>query len=273
MDVILVVLERPGTAEALLTAALNLGETLGGARVQALAINATIESAITVAEGILTEESARLLAATDRARMGELRAALDRIADSAPGQVLHWVEDEGTVEVVVEERGSRADLVVVARPDQDDDRLARTAFRAALFETGRPVLVVPPMVWPIAQRPIGRRIAIAWRDDRRTEKAVLAAHRLLSRAEEVHVLAGVRADASSPGMPSILREHGIAARLHALPIGTGVFGQTLLDRAHAIEADMLLMGAYVHNPIRRLLLGGVTRFVLDNADIPILMSY
>ena len=33
------------------------------------------------------------------------------------------------------------------------------------------------------------------------------------------------------------------------------------------------MGAYVHNPIRRLILGGVTRYMLANADMPVLMSY
>ena len=36
-------------------------------------------------------------------------------------------------------------------------------------------------------------------------------------------------------------------------------------------ADMLSMGAYSHSRLRQLILGGVTRHVLENAEIPVLM--
>jgi len=58
-----------------------------------------------------------------------------------------------------------------------------------------------------------------------------------------------------------------------LPIGPGPFGQALLDKARELGADMLVMGAYVHSPLREALLGGVTRHMLAHADLPVLMRH
>ena len=144
------------------------------------------------------------------------------------------------------------------------------AIRAALFETDRPVLIVPEQ----APVPFGRRIAIAWRNDERTIKAVLSALRIAGDAEDIHVMAGVRAGAPPPRLPDLLNEHGVAATLHVLPItGQEAFGAALLAKAHALGADMLVMGAFAHHPVRSLILGGVTRHVLSHADLSVLMRH
>jgi nucleotide-binding universal stress UspA family protein len=52
-----------------------------------------------------------------------------------------------------------------------------------------------------------------------------------------------------------------------------VFGEALLAKAHTLSADLLVMGAYRHSPLRELLLGGVTRYMLGHADLPILMRH
>ena len=46
----------------------------------------------------------------------------------------------------------------------------------------------------------------------------------------------------------------IPAQMHVLPIGDGAFGQALLDKAHALGADLLVMGAYHHSPLREMIL-------------------
>jgi nucleotide-binding universal stress UspA family protein len=74
-------------------------------------------------------------------------------------------------------------------------------------------------------------------------------------------------------MPRVLLEHGIAAELHRLPIGSEPFGQTLLGAVHRVSADVLVMGAYAHSPLRELILGGVTRYMLDYADLPVFMRH
>jgi nucleotide-binding universal stress UspA family protein len=42
---------------------------------------------------------------------------------------------------------------------------------------------------------------------------------------------------------------------------------------HALGADMLVMGAYAHSPLREMIFGGVTRYMLDHADLPVLMRH
>jgi nucleotide-binding universal stress UspA family protein len=138
-----------------------------------------------------------------------------------------------------------------------------------LFTTDRPVLIVPSTF----SSDFGRRVAIAWRDDRRTIKAVIAGLRCLTRAERVFVLAGVRGGTVQHSLPPILLEHGIAADLHTLPICVGAFGDALLAKAHELGADLLVMGAFGHNPLHQMLLGGVTRYMLSHADLPVLMRH
>jgi nucleotide-binding universal stress UspA family protein len=36
---------------------------------------------------------------------------------------------------------------------------------------------------------------------------------------------------------------------------------------------MLVMGAYAHSPLREVIFGGVTRYMLDHADLPVLMRH
>jgi len=71
----------------------------------------------------------------------------------------------------------------------------------------------------------------------------------------------------------VLLEHGIAAQLHVLRIGAEPFGETLLQAAHRLGADLLVMGAYAHSPLRELILGGVTRYMLEHADLPVFMRH
>ena len=57
-------------------------------------------------------------------------------------------------------------------------------------------------------------------------------------------------------------------------VATGVdVGNLLLSRVADIGADMLVMGAYGHSRLREIVLGGVTRHILENATIPVLMVH
>ena len=53
----------------------------------------------------------------------------------------------------------------------------------------------------------------------------------------------------------------------------GRSAQALLDTAHRLSADLLVMGAYAHSPLRELILGGVTQYMLDHADLPVFMRH
>ncbi len=93
---------------------------------------------------------------------------------------------------------------------------------------------------------------------------------ILEKAEAVHVL---RARTHEAEVPAILEEHGIPAVAHALPGHDGPVGAELLKVAHDLGADLIVMGAYAHGEWREALLGGVTRYMLDHADLPLLMRH
>lgn len=273
-NVILAVLDHPTASSDLLAAAGCLADLAGGARINALLVRTPPEATIVPSEEVLTLRREGEIRAREASRAAAVRAVFDAWAETAPlGATAQWVEVEGMAEDVVRDWGRRADWIVVERPARHDYGTTWHGIHAALFTTDRPVLVVPST----PGGPFGRCVAIAWRDDRRddehTTKAVLAALRCLTRAEQVHLIAGLREGADQPVIPAILSEHDIAVEIHLLPIGTGAFGAALLAEAHQLGADLLVMGAYVHHPARRWLLGGVTRYMLAHADLPVLMRH
>jgi nucleotide-binding universal stress UspA family protein len=268
--VILTVLDHPADAGALLAAARRLAELTGADRINALLVRSPPDSGMAQSEEILTAQREAELRAAEAGRSDAVRTVFDAWLPGAEqaGITTEWIDIDGIAEAIVEERGSRADFLVVEQPARHDYGTSWQALHAALFTTDRPVLVVPSAVTD----DFGRRIAVAWRDDERTTKAVLSGVRCLARAQTVFVLAGVR-DGGASTMPAVLSEHGVDAELHTLAIGAGAFGATLMSKTHELGADMMIMGAYKHHPLREFLLGGVTRYMLTHADIPILMRH
>ena len=58
-----------------------------------------------------------------------------------------------------------------------------------------------------------------------------------------------------------------------LPRGRARLGDALLEEAGKAEADLLVMGAYGHSRLREMVLGGVTRAILGDAAIPVLLMH
>ncbi len=268
--VILAVPDRPEIAHHVLAAAARLAELTRSGRINVLAIRTPPASTILPSEEVLTPARERRVRDEESKRVDALNKIFDDWSRTAltPNVTVEWADREGLADRLVNEWGQRADFIVLKRPMDHQLDQERRAIHAALFDTDRPVLVVPPQAPPA---PFGRRIAVAWRDDGRTMKAVLSGLRCAAQAEEVDVLAGTRTASPPPRLPDIFEEHAIKAELHALPItGQQIFGETLLHTAHQLGADMLVMGAFVH-PVRSLILGGVTRYMLAHADLPVLM--
>jgi nucleotide-binding universal stress UspA family protein len=268
--VILVVLDHPDAASGLLAAASRLAGLCAARRIDAMVVRAPPETMLSPSEEVLTAQREAVLLGAEANRAAAVRAAFDAWATGLPAGIAgEWTDIDGIAELLVEERGRRADFIVIERPLRHDYATSWHALRAALFATDRPILVVPRFCCA----EFGRRVAIAWRDDERAAKAVLSAVRCLAHCEALFVLAGARAGAASPKLPPILAEHGIGAELHVLTIGGGPFGAALLRQARDLGADMLVMGAYQHTPLRQFLLGGVTRHVLNHADLPVLLRH
>jgi nucleotide-binding universal stress UspA family protein len=180
-----------------------------------------------------------------------------------------WSEATGKQAAVVGVRGRLADVIAVAQPDHRLG-IGFNTLEAALLETGRLVLLCPPL--PVSD--IGRHVAVAWSGTAEAAAAVGAALPILVAADRVTVLSA-RTGAPFELGPEALRDHlashGVAAEIKAFDAKPIAVAQGLLAAAKDAGADVLLMGAYGHDRRRELVMGGVTKHITDHADLPVLL--
>ncbi len=265
---ILALLDDPTAAPRLLAAAARLAELSGGAAINALIARSPPLASIIASEEVLTKQREARLRAEEQQRAASLSEVFRNWAPHAKGGA-HLTDVEAIVTDAIVRHGPAADFVVIEQPVRRYRGTAWQAMLAALFQTDRPVLVVPSQPAP----QFGRRIAVAWRDDDRTIRAVLAAMRCLGDVAQLFVLAGQREGAARPQMPQIVVEHRVTAELFVLPVAGQAFGETLLRKGHELVEDMFVMGAFFHDPVRRLVLGGLTPDMLKKSDLPLLMRH
>jgi nucleotide-binding universal stress UspA family protein len=271
-EVILAALAQPETARRLLDAARVLADEVGKAHIAALVVRIPPEATIMPTEEILSAEIRARIAAAERERAAQLRRIFDFWA-AQTGEIGHqteWIDVEGLPAKEICMRGARADLVVIDRLPRLIDRFAKDALYTALFDCHRPVLVVPPHH---ATSTLGKHVAIAWKDDGRAVKAVIPAMRYFAFADRISVLIGYRGDVVPDVIPAPLAERDIPAEIYPIAIGADPFGQALLAKTAEIGADVLVMGAYAHSPLREMIFGGVTRYVLHNAVLPVFIRH
>ena len=266
-EVVVAVLNRPDDADALLDAGAFLLDSGGGGRLKALAVRMPPIATIVPSEQVLTASREAEIRAEQEAWAGQLRTVVDGWTARAqrPGIRTDWLDVEGDAVRVISDHGRRADAIVIARPTGRDSQHMRACMHAALFESDRPVLVIPPGF----QATLGQVAAIAWKNEERAVKAVRASIPILRKARSVHVLCANR----PADMPAVLKEHDIAAELHSVPDGEGTAAERILLAAHRIGADMVVMGAFAHGEWREMMFGGVTRTMLAQADLPLLMRH
>ena len=172
-----------------------------------------------------------------------------------------------------------ADLVVVAGSTGNPADAAATHddFSNLLFESGRPVLVVPPHC-NVAMPP--HRIVVAWSPSREATRALHDAMPLLLKAQAVDIAivdpgGGERGHGDQPGadIATHLARHGVKANVDVLDAQGEPIGSVLLDHACRMGADLLVSGGYGHSRVREWALGGVTRELLTFAPIPVFYSH
>ncbi len=177
----------------------------------------------------------------------------------------------GREEDVVAQQARLSDFVVLAHPEAGDDVSTSDALHAVLFDSGRPVMVAART----APAQLGRRVCIGWNGTAESAAAVAGGLPWIERAEAVAVLHAEEYQRRGPdvtGLIDYLAWHGVKAETKQFkPAGNSV-GAGMLAAAKEFEADLLIMGAYSHSRLRQLILGGVTRHVLEHADLTLLMS-
>jgi nucleotide-binding universal stress UspA family protein len=169
-----------------------------------------------------------------------------------------------------------ADLVVIARPESVGQTAGPPGLAESLvLSSGRPIIMFPPHVTVSRVR----RILVAWNPTREAIRAVADALPLLVKAEAVEVLVvdhqrHPEGHGQEPGadIARHLARHGAQVEVRRLTSGGKDVGPLLLSQAVAFSANLLVMGAYGHTQLREWVFGGVTRTVLYEAGLPVLMS-
>lgn len=172
--------------------------------------------------------------------------------------------------------GRCADLLVVAQGENGFLSEGRSEMETALFESGRPVLLVPYILK--SPKPI-KRVLIAWNGSREASRAAFDALPFLKQAESVEIFTVIEGADNRPSTDITGAEIATALARHGIKVTVTQQEKANLGPAYHIEnrladaeIDLLVMGAYSHKRWWEVLFGGVTRTVLDSMTALTLLS-
>lgn len=166
------------------------------------------------------------------------------------------------------------DLSVVAQAEPQDDGIETLTIQAALFNSGRPVLVVPYIQ---KEGLLLGRVMVCWDGSRSAARAVADALPLLERAGQVDVITVEEKERRNvlrgAQIAEHLARHGLKVDLKTLVAPDSDAASVILSQAADSETDLIVMGGYGHSRLREFLLGGVTRGILGSMTAPVLMAH
>jgi nucleotide-binding universal stress UspA family protein len=164
------------------------------------------------------------------------------------------------------------DLIVLGRPGRSDQPPRVTTVEAALFESGRPVLIVPPS----SPGSIGETIVIAWNGSTETARTVALGMPFLLKAQRVILLTiwGWGVDGpKGEDLASRLQRNGPPVELVTRSMKSRSAGEAILEYAAEFHADFLVKGAYTQSRLRQMIFGGATSHILAHSKLPVLMAH
>jgi nucleotide-binding universal stress UspA family protein len=184
-----------------------------------------------------------------------------------------WLAEVPPGEDFVGNLGRAFDVIVMNRPDADTAARYSRAIESGLFESGRPVLLSPP----IAPKRIATNIMIHWNGSTEQARANALAMPLLRRAGRVTVLTVVGGQGvpgpSADQVRKQLRYNGIAAETISVELDGRSTGEAVLAAAKAEGCDLLVKGAFTRTRLRQMIFGGATSHIMEHADLPLLMAH
>lgn len=169
----------------------------------------------------------------------------------------------------------RFDLVVAGQAEPEKDTVEELIAESALFESGRPVIVVPY----IQKAPLKLdHVMVCWDGSRAATRAIADAMPLLERADQVEVVIagnerGKRDEIPGADMGQHLARHGLKVDVKRITGGDIDIADALLSHAADANIDFVVMGGYGHSRLREFVLGGVTRSILRAMTTPTLLSH
>lgn len=209
---------------------------------------------------------------TVQANVKTARSAFEQAGGAA---AVEWRELDGGSPAALIAAARTADLLIMAGPTENTREGVFAPADTVALAAGAPVLVVPDTG---SGQSVGRNILVAWNGSREAARAVRDALPLLSRADHVAGVIVDHPEAARDGerqLETLLRRHGCrSVSVQRLPEGGQPPSEVILQHAaHVVGADLIVMGLYGHSRFREFILGGVSREMLNDSPIPLLLSH
>jgi len=169
----------------------------------------------------------------------------------------------------------RFDLAIVGQAEPKKGAVEELIAESALFESGRPVIIVPY----IQKAPLKLdRVMVCWDGSRQAARAIADSMPILERAGLVEVVIvanekGKQDDIPGADMGEHLARHGLKVDVKRIVGGDIDVADALLSHAADSSVDFIVMGGYGHSRLREFVLGGVTYAILRAMTVPVLMSH
>jgi nucleotide-binding universal stress UspA family protein len=194
---------------------------------------------------------------------------------SAEGGVA-WLSGIDAPASALADASRAADLIVAGGgPRRHESPYRDIATADLVMEAGRPVLVAPPAAPPLN----ARKVVVAWKDSREARRALADAMPFLQAAEAVLVLEICEADGvddarlRTDDVASSLSRRGVAAEARVVVHGHAHVAAAIVDEARLFGADLVVLGCYGHSRLGERVFGGVTRDLLAQDEVYLLLSH
>jgi nucleotide-binding universal stress UspA family protein len=185
--------------------------------------------------------------------------------------------DRGTVATLAARYARYADLTLIPPTPADAEALQNWVLNGALFESGRPVLLLP--VGEV-NFPKPNRVMIAWDASVEASKAVRDAIEIMVAAKAVDIVLidpvpSFEGHGPEPGadLAAYLGRHGIVTTVHRLPKEGRDVAEILRRTAIDLQAELVVMGGFGHSRLRQRIFGGTTTAIIGDTPVPVLMAH
>ena len=178
---------------------------------------------------------------------------------------------EGNVTNTLSVQSRYVDLLLVPRKQDDESNLnIQYQLGSILLNSACPVLVLPDNK-PVRLPP--QRVMVGWDGSRECAAALRAALPMLAQVEKIDVVSVSSDDADANAITTHINHHGIIAETHLIDSDKSGAGRALLEQTTELRSQLLVMGAYGSSRFHELVLGGVTKHVLEHAQLPVLFMH
>ena len=223
----------------------------------------------------MNEDILKILRDRDAGTVAEIRAQFEaRVSAWGREDSATFLDLKAQSGFTLTECARTYDIVIMGRRASEVGRehFSELPDEVAL-NAARPVILVPR---DYNEEQLNEHMLVAWDGKRAAARALGDAMRILGSKNRVTVLSVGNAGGPAPfgdDVVTFLGRHGITAERLTREAGRKGITGAILDTCREVGAGLLVMGAYEHSRLREELMGGVTRDILENADLPVLLSH